>query len=369
MSALWQREPAVTSKRISVSTPLELRLIPSLFDIANKSAEASGEPQQDVILSSIYDNSSANWMYSAVINMTYNGSQLGWSQAGWSFAPADLSSVPTSGSVQQQGLNDTESPGTPSQATSSSVNMIFDSPALRARIECSPYESLLNQSNWLTFVDLTNETAWNVSANPKNLQSGYELNFDGITLKPGSATLENGTDMQILTPFFVNGNQLQCCSNSTDGGAGRAAIGYWSYNTPAFVGSLPWDWWDHYPLNFTVKWIVGNPEPTLYLASSNVSSSPGNYLTHLIWSAPPRLAALNCLPVIESANASVTVDSQTGVVQQYTLLDEPKPYSEAWTDAYVVHNVTPGSPQPVTDPTNYTCRYSSLDSPRQQVQY
>jgi hypothetical protein len=49
----------------------------------------------------------------------------------------------------------------------------------------------------------------------------------------------------------------------------------------------------------------------------------------------PSLQALNCRPVIELAEADVTVDYTTGVVQDFTILGEPQPNSQPWSDPFV----------------------------------
>jgi hypothetical protein len=53
--------------------------------------------------------------------------------------------------------------------------------------------------------------------------------------------------------------------------------------------------------------------------------------------------ALNCLPIIESANANVTVDSGTGVVHEFKILSDPVDCPDAWSDVYSYHNRTSGS--------------------------
>ena len=49
------------------------------------------------------------------------------------------------------------------------------------------------------------------------------------------------------------------------------------------------------------------------------------------------MTALNCIPIIETANAKVTVDSSTSVVQEHTLTTSPQTSSSAWTDYWVMH--------------------------------
>jgi hypothetical protein len=100
-----------------------------------------------------------------------------------------------------------------------------------------------------------------------------------------------------------------------------------------------------YPSNFTVKWLGGNPMQQLYLTNNSWEDDETfeDVSSRLIWTDPPRLTALNCLPIIESANANVTVDSGTGVVLEFKILSDPVDCPDAWSDVYSRHNWTSGS--------------------------
>jgi hypothetical protein len=249
--------------------------------------------------------------------------------------------VPYANAVQHSGSRESNTQNSTNTGLESYVNVTVTTPALRGRIECNPYETLNNLSNWLTRWDLTNATVWNVSANPRNLVWGYELSSQGMTLIPGNTTT------QVVTSFFVNPSQVVCCANETDGIPGTAALGYWSYNWQGEVvdEALSTTRSSAYPSNFTVKWLVGNPMQQLYLTNNSWEDDETfeDVSSRLIWTDPPRLTALNCLPIIESANANVTVDSGTGVVLEFKILSDPVDCPDAWSDVYSRHNRTSGS--------------------------
>jgi hypothetical protein len=50
------------------------------------------------------------------------------------------------------------------------------------------------------------------------------------------------------------------------------------------------------------------------------------------------LQAINCRPQIESAAADVTVDYSTGAVEEFTVLEDPKPDLAPWSDPFVTCN-------------------------------
>lgn len=119
---------------------------------------------------------------------------------------------------------------------------------------------------------------------------------------------------------------VTCCAQESEHQPDNASVGYWSpVNLELFApGSTKLLQTD----NFTVKWIYG-PAPVNYPSESD-------RLPSLIWPKAPKLTMLNCAPVVETANASVTVDLATHNVQAYTILDEPVPHSEAFSDDFVV---------------------------------
>ena len=97
---------------------------------------------------------------------------------------------------------------------------------------------------------------------------------------------------------------------------------YWSINA-AYTSDLV--------TNFTVKWIVGEP----YQQQVQLADSPEGAL--FVWKSPPKMTALNCVPVFETVAARVTVDVETSTVQSHTLMTLPTNSRAAWSDPWLLH--------------------------------
>ena len=116
--------------------------------------------------------------------------------------------------------------------------MTLATAAVRGRIECTPYETLSDSSNWLQKWDLQDTSVWNASVNPEGPARGYEL-LRVIGLSP-----------EMNTTTFASSARLTCCADGTNKEPGLGSIGYWSKNSNQNEDD-----------NFTVKWIVGRPIP------------------------------------------------------------------------------------------------------------
>ena len=338
MSALWQRNVGISLENRQLQTQLEIRVLPQVF-LVPENYEPT-DTYQTPVLTQVFENPFTSWLYGAVVQLAYNGSQPAWSLDGWSFAQVDLSSIESTSSLRDSNSNRSHELGalnfTDSGANiGGNVNVTVPTPAIRGRIECSPHESLSNTSNWLQILDLQNASYWNESANPKTLTPGYEL-LTQITLSPPNSS------QQLVTTTFADPARLVCCANETNSTPGQASIGYWSSNTYGRSGTPTG--------NFTVKWIVGEAIEQQFLDLQNMS--------HFIWQSHPSIAALNCQPIIETSNASVTVDLATGTVREYSLLDTPRNASNAWSDNYEAHNTTEVNAPSFTGNTNVIIRYS-----------
>lgn len=196
------------------------------------------------------------------------------------------------------------------------VNVTVQTPAIRGRIECSPYpsQSVPDTSNWLQVLDLQNTSYRDVTANPRGFASAFELLTD-ITF-----STQDGSQ-QWFTNTFAHPARLVCCANETDGSPDTASIGYWSANGDSTTQG-----------NFTVKWIVGEAIEQQFMNLQNNS--------HFLWQKRRSMTAINCQPIIETANASVTLDLTSGAVQGYFLMETPKLSTSAWSNNYEEHNST-----------------------------
>ena len=145
-----------------------------------------------------------------------------------------------------------------------------------------------------------------------------------------------------------------------DSDKNSSSLGYWS---PLYFDDLNFpkfskDW----PANFTVKWIHGD---VLGTASdlANRSEAVKVKVDGLVWTEPPKMTALNCRPIMETARARVTVSGRTSPVYGYEILGETSVDELGWLDVAVHRNKTPGSSDAFSNkflstniPTNVTIR-------------
>ncbi|KAI1126904.1 hypothetical protein F5Y10DRAFT_202426 [Nemania abortiva] len=319
MSSLWEREAGTFQSVVEVSRQLELRHVPQLAAGMQQFTSHAGNYKQD-ILSELFDNMRTSWIYGAAVQTSLNGTEPPWSSGGWSFVPYDLSMVPST-TLQNTGNRTSASKG--------ATNATVDTSAIRARLECSPL-ALEDSKTWLTEWDLTNTTQWNKTKSTKAMSRGFEL---GLSDKGDNTLLyldAQPNDQGNYTTFFVNNKRFQCCQNGTDVQVGSGSVGYWSPNLrngtfyPDFAGT--------WPANFTVKWIHGLPVEGYCGIVPTYGCFP-----RLMWEEKPQMAALNCMPVIETANVTVTVNAPDGRVIDFALHGEPQPDDSAWSDDFIQH--------------------------------
>lgn len=354
MSSLWTREPGELPSTAQVLAELELRHVPRIEPGRLRQSSGSSDPATFPLWSAFGDTGTS-WMSSATVQLSLNGSEPSWSSNGWSFVPRDLSALSVSETQQQTCENGTAC------LSAQSVNVTMRTPAVRARLQCTPYDFLDDTPLWLTEWDLTDETYWNISGSPRTIDHGYELGYatynvtdicstsfpldNHETLLKNAFSYGRGLLPGNMTPFFVDNDRLVCCQNSSsDNQIHSASIGYWSPNIGCgTLYTYPYisDTW---PNNFTIKWIRGRPvegyrrNTTSRLYGGNPDSD-----LRLIWAEQPQMTAMSCLPTIESANASVTVEAPSGRVISFRILDEPHPDAAAWSDNFAVHQYYPSS--------------------------
>lgn len=170
-----------------------------------------------------------------------------------------------------------------------------------------------------------------MTANPRRFSSAFELLSD-ITF-----STQDGSQ-QWVTNTFADPARLMCCANETDGSPGTASIGYWSTNGDSTIQG-----------NFNVKWIVGEVIEQQFMDLQNNS--------HFLWQKRPSMTALDCQSIIETANASVTLDLTSGAVQGYSLVDNLRLSISAWSDDSEEHNSTEPHRGPYGEGlANYTVR-------------
>jgi len=333
MSALWQRVEGSRSSSVQLSRNLKLRDVPEVFLVQTAFDDPDlGDPTTANVLGQLYGQSQtlSSWMYGAVIELAYSGSPLPWTFLGSSYCPVNLPPV---------GSN------TSATAPKSPTNLTLDTFAVRGSLECTPVD-MSNQSNWLTTWDLTNGSFWNfsaVTADERQYQTGYELGVKRDSQQLTSFYLQSNPQSGaegLASTFFTNPSRLVCCTNETNNEPGLAAIGYWSpigegyelYNAMGTSGTgtgAP-------PItNMTIKFVIGKPFPDEWIENTpaGVDGTP-----HYLYTAPPQVAVLNCAPIIEAGNATITIRQEDEIVIQsvsdgMSVVEDP-----AWGDYYLHHN-------------------------------
>ncbi|KAF7510386.1 hypothetical protein GJ744_006665 [Endocarpon pusillum] len=282
-------------------------------------------PAEVPVIKHVYGNLLTNWVYSATLQLTLNDLKPIWTTEGWSFIPVNL--------TEFSGVDDsTKSEGGISDQSPLSGplhNITLDTPTLRARLQCSRYAEILNQSNWLIRHDLTNTSEWNPTDHPRGPKVGYELTDSNFGA--GSTYLRLADDNYFAT-FYPRANQFTCCANQTCDGPGGAAVGYWSKLGTRFVSTLT--------SNISVMWLVGYRIEGLY---QRTSKATGSTSSHWIWSEPPKLTGINCLPLMGSADAEVTIDPLTSIVRSHNITGKPRNFTAAWQDKYVTRKRSTGT--------------------------
>lgn len=214
------------------------------------------------------------------------------------------------------------------QATTS-LNVTFQTTAIRALLQCTPIEQVTNTSTWLEEVTANDIPDINDTANLTGLSKGYilrQLLFENTSASTG-----------------VDGT---CCGNGTRSNPQKAVNGDWSALTMENLspdGYSLWPFTDRtWPIPFVTKWVVGNP--------IRLVNTRGNTNSQLFFQDPPVLQAAICKPTIEQAEAKVIVDPETGSVYSSELKSTPQPIQSPWGDVFVPHEVS----NPVTNYTLYS---------------
>ncbi|CZT43812.1 uncharacterized protein RSE6_03900 [Rhynchosporium secalis] len=331
MSALWQREPIQRERAVEVLQPFQIRDVPFVYDRAYTGRNAEYARK---ILGTAFQSLQTNWLYSASLQLSVNASQPTWSSEGWSFVPVY---VPTSSWKAKQKSNSSSD-----EAQANRAVVKVNVPAMRGRLECSTIAKDLEDRFWLTKMNLTMKGYYNETLRPRPWKTGYELGClnnpggrasGGINFSPNMTanfTDAYGSDGNCSSTnaiaHVLTQGRLTCCAQEVEHQPDNASIGQWS---PVEIDAYPPGWkYKTSTDNFTVKWIHG-PAPVNF----PVNWTDGAPV--LVWPEPPKLSMLNCAPFVEVANASVTVDLETGNVQHYSILGKPIRHAEAFSDNFV----------------------------------
>lgn len=285
--------------------------------------------------------SSANWIYTAMMQLTENGSEPSWSKDGWSFVPLNLSHMASTNVPQNLGnANDSDAEVLFLRAT----NVSITTPAIRGRIECSPHRGLSNISKWLTLENLTDPTYWTGNLNPRPLTQGYQLGVRGKWTQTNAHFSGDHEYMMLLpdpsadslsnslhnTSIFTTQHAITCCGNGTSNNTEPVALGFWSSNDIIQMPFARYQW----PINFTTKWIGGDATIIQY----RDAEFSYDWTPRLVFPEVPSIQARNCKPMIEASMAHVTIERDTGTVQNFEILQDPVPQENAWSDPMIRHS-------------------------------
>lgn len=303
MSAVFEKRIRNVALDVSLQSHLKIRESPFISEILveTKRGVKSKDPRM-MVLNELFTNSSQNWLYGAGVQHSFDGAKLPWTSDGWSFLPMNLSSL-------------TQDSNT---ATLSSLNISFVIPAIRARLDCSPIEEISNVSAWIEPANLTFTDAFEPDAVP------YVNGSNGTNLYTLPRNMFEGTSAQ--TSVLSTANVAVCCANGTMNDPQRAIMGYWSPTIPLDSQSDDVDMYPYqdmpWPLSIATKWIVGKP----------ISMPRLDGTQELYYRGVPRIQAAQCVPIIETAEASILLDVQTEMIHYYEIRSPLKRVDRAWAN-------------------------------------
>ena len=136
MSALWQRADGSRPASISLTRSYEPRRQPHVYTYATGDSMGAGDQIGLIVLANFYEDLSTNWLYSATLELVYNGSQPDWSRDGWSFVPMNLGPITESRFYKHTPADYTSAPNS-AVAGNKSANATITTPALRGTVDPS----------------------------------------------------------------------------------------------------------------------------------------------------------------------------------------------------------------------------------------
>jgi Protein of unknown function (DUF3433) len=303
MAALWTREPGVLEMDFGLTTEFELRSIPHIFDDFQAVYRGGANIAFPKISQHLYGGElyQTSWEFGSLAQLAFGASPPSWSKDGWSFPPFDLSDVPKN-LPQLPSIDDTAS-------LTSSLNVTFDSQALRGRIECV---RINDSSRWVVEVsDLSNSTIWRPAASGDDVRTGYELSPE---VRVVALPQYNGTQPKsILISQWLHFNYS---SNSE-----RGDPFYQPTNSQ----------------NFTALWIIASYPHVYYNSKDDQYSNVFEKPPHLIFTERPQVQALNCQPIFETAQARIIVNANNNKIENFTLLEPPKAAENAFNERFRRH--------------------------------
>ncbi|KAH7062854.1 hypothetical protein BKA63DRAFT_497254 [Paraphoma chrysanthemicola] len=344
MSALFERQSRTVTQEVSLPQSLELRQNPlsSGVNLPGQLTPAANPAME--MIDQLYTDISKNWLYGAGTQQSFNGPQLPWTADGWSFLPIDLSNMSSVIATQSPASEINSSSAT----SSTSVNATLNIPAIRARLECRPVSAMANISSWVTLVDLSNKTDSFVPGELDKFNQTGKIEMYSMPMD-----IFEGSDAH--TNLLSTLKAPACCQNGSVDNPQRAALGYWSPALPAndLAARFEYPYEDlGWPLKVVPKWIVG--KAVVLKLGPNTKS--------LYFKDMPRLQAAQCDPIIETAEATISLDAKTGNVYSHRIMGSSIKTDVAWADVFTRHaNSTPTVDDTESSPTqNITASYGVM---------
>lgn len=327
MSALFERQSHAITQPIKLQQSLEIRQVPLIHEVDFD--KGTGETPAMLVVDELYLDTSKNWLYGAGIQQSSNGSQLPWTWDSWSFLPVDLSKIsdnPQTQNVPNDGIDEPN-------VSLAAANVTLQVPAIRARLECSIVEEIANVSSWATLQTLNATKDGIVPESFARYSDTGEAELYGL-----GDFIFTGTNAH--TTILSGPKNALCCQNGTIEDPQQAAIGYWSpvlppnATRPNGEGAYPYEMLS-WPISLTTKWIVGRP--IVFQTTDKIGA--------LYFTEVPTMQAAQCKPVIETAEASITVDRHTHQVYSSTFgLAATAAAPNSWSDVFTRHDIAGRQP-------------------------
>lgn len=303
MSALWDREPGVLEINLNLPMKYELRSYSHVFEDMRYLFRMQSNIAYPNVAKHLYGGElyHTSWIYGSLAELAFGSLPPAWSKDGWSFPPVDLSGVshslpkiPTANRKREEKLSDAPS-----------TNVTFDSIGLRGRVECTPTD---NSSQWVVEVrNFTNLHLLDSKGNVTTSEMKHGYQFSEEIRKVNFSKFEDSEQQTV-------------------------AIGQWlhfNYSSKYSRNSL---YQSDQSRNFTVLWINAS-HPYRYKYETPGPPSP-NPPIDIIFKERPQIQALNCEPIFEKAKTRLVVNNRDSRIQEYTILEQPKPATEAWDDNF-----------------------------------
>jgi hypothetical protein len=341
MSALFERKTHSITRQVTVPQGLEMRQVPLVTRFDPKDDDGSDPVSK--VLNDLYKDAPHNWLYGAGIQHSYNGSQLPWTAEGWNFLPVDLSNIPNDANSNSFSKTNGAEPGL------LSVNITIKTSAIRARLNCRAIDEIANISSWIEPETLSYEDELWPEDQWAQINKTAEVKAYWLPKR-----IFEGTSSQ--TTLLSRPKGATCCSNGTLSDPQRAIMGYWSaadlpigdsqHPIPDDFPYLNLSW----PIPITTKWLVGKA----FNLTTGTSTRRELYFNEV-----PQFQAARCEPIIETAEATVMLDKDTGNVISHMIAETATAANAAWEDVFVQHKTNQqtgsnaSSPQPINITTSF----------------